>query len=112
MAACDYVGMVSGNDTPDKLAKTGWHVTKSSKVDAPLFDKLPLTLECRYLKTNEDGNIIGEIVNVTADESILGADGKPDAARLRPISFDPVANTYRVLGENVGRAFHDGAKLK
>ena len=44
MAACDYVGMVSGNDTPDKLAKTGWHVTKSSKVDAPLFDELPLTL--------------------------------------------------------------------
>ena len=112
MAACDYVGMVSGSDTPDKLAKTGWHVTKSSKVDAPLFDELPLTLECRYLKTNEDGNIIGEIVNVTADESILGAGGKPDAARLRPISFDPVANTYRVLGENVGRAFHDGAKLK
>ena len=44
MAACDYVGMVSGSDTPDKLAKTGWHVTKSSKVDAPLFDELPLTL--------------------------------------------------------------------
>ena len=112
MAACDYVGMVSGNDTSDKLAKTGWHVTKSSKVDAPLFDELPLTLECRYLKHNEDGNIIGEIVNVTADESILDADGKPDAAKLRPISFDPVANTYRVLGENVGQAFHDGAKLK
>ena len=61
MAACDYVGMVSGNDTSDKLAKTGWHVTKSSKVDAPLFDELPLTLECRYLKHNEDGNIIGEM---------------------------------------------------
>ena len=112
MAACDYVGMVSGNDTSDKLAKTGWHVTKSSRVDAPLFDELPLTLECRYLKHNEDGNIIGEIVNVTADESILDADGKPDAAKLCPISFDPVANTYRVLGENVGQAFHDGAKLK
>ena len=25
--ACDYVGIVSGNKEPDKIAKTGWHVT-------------------------------------------------------------------------------------
>lgn len=49
MTACDYVGMASGNDTPDKIARTGWHVTKSSKVDAPLFDELPMAFECRYL---------------------------------------------------------------
>lgn len=111
-AACDYVGLVSGNDTNGKIEKAGWHAARSGRVDAPLFDELPLALECRFLKRTGDGNIVGEIVNVSADESILGADGKPDAGKLRPIAFDPVANTYRVLGEAVGRAFRDGEALK
>ena len=42
MAACDYVGIVSGNDVPDKLEKAGLHTTRSEFVDAPLFDELPL----------------------------------------------------------------------
>ena len=30
----DYVGMVSANDEPDKLEKSGFHAVKSDKVDA------------------------------------------------------------------------------
>ena len=37
---CDYVGVVSANDVPDKLAKAGFHTTKSEFVDAPLIDEL------------------------------------------------------------------------
>ena len=55
---------------------------------------------------------MGEIVNVCADESVLGADGKIDPDKLRPITFDPIHNAYRVLGEKVGNAFRDGTKLK
>ena len=108
----DYVGLVSANDTPDKLAKAGLHTTKSEFVDAPLINEFPVALECKLIKVNEDGNIIGQIVNVSADEKVLGADGKIDAAKFQAISFDPCANTYVKMGEVVGKAFQDGAKLK
>ena len=34
VVACDYVGIVSANDEPDKFAKAGFHATKSDKVNA------------------------------------------------------------------------------
>ena len=46
----DYMGMVSGNDEPDKIAKVGWHVAKSEVVDAPLIEELPMALECTVIK--------------------------------------------------------------
>lgn len=112
VAACDYVGIVSGNNTPDKMEKSGLTAEKSAVVDAPLFTQLPLTLECKYVHSTEEGNIIGEIVNISADERILGADGKIDMTKFRPISYEPVHNGYHVLGERVGTAFSDGMKLK
>ena len=108
----DYVGMESANQVKDKLAKAGLHTLKSEYVDAPIIDEFPLTLECRLLKMTEDGNIIGQIVNVSADERIIGEDGKIDASLLQAISFDPVHNVNLKLGEKVGNAFQDGAKLK
>ena len=108
----DYVGMESANQVKDKLAKAGLHTLKSEYVDAPIIDEFPLTLECRLLKMTEDGNIIGQIVNVSADERIIGEDGKIDASLLQAISFDPVHNVYLKLGEKVGNAFQDGAKPK
>lgn len=112
VAACDYVGLVSANNTPDKMEKAGFTTEKSAFVDAPIICELPMALECRLVKVTEDGNIIGEIVNVNADESILGEDGMIDAAKLQAISFDPVHNDYLVLGEKVGKAFSDGNALK
>ena len=111
-AAADYVGIASGNDTPDKMERAGFHTTKSEFVDAPVIEELPMTLECRLIKFNEDGNIIGEIVNVNADERILGEDGLPDAQKLQAISFDPVHNAYLKSGDKVGNAFRDGNALQ
>lgn len=108
----DYVGLVSANDVSDKLEKAGFHTTHSQHVDAPIIDELPLALECRLVKFNEDGNIIGEIVNVSADERILDEGGLVDPAKLEAISFDPVHNAYLKLGEKVGNAFQDGGALK
>lgn len=76
------------------------------------FEQLPLTLECKYVRTTEEGNIIGEIVNISADERILDEKGGIDIQRLKPISYEPVYHGYYVLGEQVGTAFKDGAKLK
>ena len=109
---CDYVGIVSGNDVPDKLAKTGFTAIKSDFVDAPVIAELPMTLECRLISFDEKtGCTVGEIINVSADESIL-TEGKIDPAELRPIIFDPVNHTYLELGGKAGDAFKDGLKLK
>ena len=110
MEACDYVGIESGRKAPDKFAKAGFHATKSEYVDAPLIDELPMALECK-VKSFENGILIGEIVNVSADESIV-TDGNIDPKKLKPITFDPCNNAYIGLGDKVGNAFNDGAKLK
>ncbi|MBO5101875.1 MAG: flavin reductase family protein, partial [Clostridia bacterium] len=88
--ACDYVGMASGNDTPDKFARAGFHATPSTFVDAPLIDELPMALECKLLDYNpENCRLFGEIVNVSCDEKYLDADGRIDVDKLKPITFDP-----------------------
>ena len=113
IAACDYVGIVSGNKRPNKFAKAGFHATKSEFVDAPLSDELPMALECELISYDpESCRLVGRIVNVSADESVLGDNGKVDVSKLQPITFDPMNNHYLVLGEKVGQAFHDGVVLK
>ncbi len=110
VVACDYVGIVSGKDVPDKFAKAGFHATKSEKVNAPLIDELPMALECK-VKSYEDEILVGEIVNVTADESVL-TNGKIDPKKLKPIAYDSANHAYLSLGNVVGKAFSDGSQLK
>jgi len=113
LVACDYVGVVSGNKTTDKVERAGFTVTPSNTVNAPIFNELPMTLECELISYDPaSGHLKGRIVNISADESILDAEGLIDPAKLQPITFDPVHNVYRSLGPIVGRAFHDGLSLK
>ena len=109
---CDYVGIASANTVPDKFQRAGFHASKSEFVNAPIIDELPMTLECKLIKFNEDGICVGAIVNVSAEESILDNDGKIDADKLAPISYDGATHAYRKLGEVVGQAFSDGKKIK
>ena len=109
----DYVGIVSANDEPNKFAKTGWTAEKSAHVDAPLFAELPVALECRMVSYDEESELlIGQIVNVCADESVLREDGSVDMAKLRPIAYDPMNHDYLLVTEKVGNAFEDGVELK
>lgn len=109
----DYVGIVSANNVPDKLSKAGLHTTKSEFVNAPLIDELPLALECQFVSFDEESELlIGEIINVCADEKILSEDGRIDPFKLNPITFDTVHNAYLKLGEKVGNAFKDGLQIK
>lgn len=110
---CDYVGIVSGNKEPTKVEKAGFHTTKSEFVDAPLIDELPMALECKLLSYDpESCRLVGEIINVCADEKVLDEKGNIDPAKLRPITYDPMNHAYLVLGGKVGNAFSDGNKLK
>ena len=102
-------GGVYGNKE-DKIEKSGVHVTPSKYVDAPIIEEYPLTLECT-VESFEDGNLIGNVVNVSIDEDYLDENGKIDVDKMEIIAFDMVNNTYRVLGENVGKAFKDGFDL-
>jgi len=113
MAACDYVGIVSGNQVPDKFARAGFHAVKSEFVDAPLIEELPMALECKVIGYDEKAErLVGDIINVCAAEEILNEEGKVDPRKLRPITFDPMNHTYLALGEVVGKAFSDGLQLK
>lgn len=113
LVACDYVGIQSGNKEPDKFEKAGFTATKSEFVNAPIINELPMTIECRLISYDpETCNLIGEIVNVSADESVLDEKGKIDPSKFKPITFDPVHNFYLEIGEKVGNAFRDGLKLK
>lgn len=110
---CDYLGIVSGNDVPDKLSHIGMHTTRSELVNAPIIDELPMSLECKLISYDEDScRLIGEIVNVSADESVLNEKGKIDPAKLKPLTYDSMNHSYIVLGEKVGNAFSDGLSLK
>lgn len=112
LIACDYVGIVSGNNIPDKFEKAGFTSVKSEFVNAPIINELPLTLECVLKKVVDGSKFIGEIKNVSADESIIGDDGEISLEKFIPITFDPVHHKYYRLGEQVGNAFSDGNKLK
>lgn len=112
IAACDYVGLVSGNRVKDKLTQAGFHTVRSEFVDAPLIDELAVAAECRLVSYDPHScRLIGEIVNISVDEKVLNADGKVDISKVRPISFDPFNNTYAVIERTVGTAFSDGKAL-
>lgn len=112
LVECDYLGLVSGGDEPNKLAKAGLHTEKSANVNAPIISELPLAIECRLVSYDSATcRLVGEIVNVSADECIL-TDGNIDPMKLQPLTYDGVGYGYYVLGERVGNAFSDGNALK
>ena len=106
VAESDYLGLVSGGKVPDKVAKVGFTVTPSPNVDAPIIDQYPLTLECKVVSW-ADGILVGEVVNMSADERIL-TDGKVDLTKLQPIVFDAAGLCYRAIGDEVGKAWGAG----
>ena len=107
----DYFGVETGKNV-NKIEKAGCHVHKSEAVNAPIIEEYPVTLECKVRSWDtKTGYLIGEIVSMQADESVL-TDGKVDLGKLKPIIFDPSFNAYRVVGEVVGKAFQDGLKIK
>lgn len=111
LKACDYVGIVSGNKEPNKFEKAGFHHTQAEKINAPIIEELPMSLECKMISYDEKTETLrGMIINVSADESIL-TDSKIDVKKLNPIIFDPIHTEYWSMGEKVGNAFSDGKEI-
>lgn len=110
----DYFGMASGNNTPDKFARSGLTAAKAETVDAPVIQEFPLCLECEFIEYQSDQygiGVIGKVVRVTAAESVL-RDGKLDMSLVNAIAFDPYTHGYYKVTDRVGEAFRDGLALK
>ncbi len=114
MVEADYFGVVSGNNTPDKFAKSGLTAQRSALVDAPIIAEFPLCMECEFIQY-QDGEygcgVIGRVVNTTADESVL-TEGRVDIEKVSAIAFDPYTHGYYKVTQRVGNAFRDGLALK
>ena len=112
----DYFGIVSANDEPDKVKKAGFTISRSPNVDAPIINEYKLTLECRAIEIEEtslnETRVVGEVVNMSADESILDEEGNIDLSKLQPVIFDSAKNEYRVVGEKVGTAWGSGKAIQ
>lgn len=115
--SADYVGITPASKDADKVKTCGWTVEKAENVNAPVFTDFPITLECKVAqKYNEEEpgggcNVVADVINVRCQEEYLDANGNPDLDKIQIICYDSIGNTYRVLGQPVGNAFKDGAKL-
>lgn len=110
----DYLGIVSANHTKDKFLKCGLSATKSSYIDAPIINEFPICIECEFIEYQGGQygcGVIGKIVNVSADESVM-TNHQVDITKLEAIAFDPYTHGYYKVNERVGNAFKDGLKLK
>ena len=99
-----YAGVVSGRDT-DKFADTGLTAVKSDLVDAPYIKECELVIECRLIKTVELGlhtMFIGEIIDVKADEEILGENGSPDPDKHKPFIWSIGGYGFYGIGGRIG----------
>ncbi len=110
----DFLGIASANKVPDKFQRTGLTAVKSTRVDAPVIEEYPLTLECKVIEMQDQPyglRVLGEIVNVLAEENTLDEKGRIDAAKLNAFAFDQMRFGYYAMGQQVGQAWHSGADL-
>lgn len=112
--AADYFGIASGNKVEDKFERTGYTAVKSGFVNAPIIEEFSVVMECKLAEVVETESfycIVGKIVNVAAEESVLSDNGKIDVKKLNALTFDQFQHGYYSTGEKVGQAWHDGLGL-
>lgn len=113
MKEVDYFGIMSGYKVPDKFARTGLNAVKSIHINAPIIEGSPLVYECELSEIVNTGHfhaVIGKIINVVADESIIDENGRIDAKKMEMVLFDSFNNNYVTLGEKAGEAWNEGRK--
>jgi flavin reductase (DIM6/NTAB) family NADH-FMN oxidoreductase RutF len=107
----DYCGLVSGRKEDKSVLFDIFYGTTDG---APLIRECPLCMECRLwetvvLPTHE--LFIGEIVGAWSEERYL-TDGAPDIRKIQPFSLTMPDNRFWSVGEEIGKAWSTGLKLK
>ena len=101
----DYVGSVSGASV-DKSEVFEYHWGENG---TPVIDASPLTMECDVVdiyETEGFDNFVCSIVNTYAAPDVLGADGKLDYLRLKPVLFEFPTYSYLATGEIIGKCLN------
>jgi flavin reductase (DIM6/NTAB) family NADH-FMN oxidoreductase RutF len=110
VAVTDYTGLVSGKRT-DKSDLFG--VFYGELQAAPMIQECPLNIECKVVQRVElptNSFFIAEIVNIYCDENVM-TDSNPDAAKIKPFVLTMPDNRFWAIGENLGKAWHEGKKF-
>lgn len=110
----DYFGIATGKTT-DKFIDAGLTPVKSELVPAPYVKEFPLVLECRLLQTHAVGihvQFVGEVLDIKAEESVMGPRRKLDFSKVNPIFLSPGTREYYSLGERLEKAFSVGKALQ
>ena len=110
----DYFGVVSGNKVADKFEKSRLTATKADMVNAPVINEFPICVECKFIEYQDNAygcGVIGKIVNITADESVM-IDDKINMSLVNAIAFDPYTHGYYKVTERVGEGVKDDQQLK
>ena len=114
LAQVDFLGMSSAKKMPDKFERTGFHAVESDYVNAPLIEELPLTLECEFEELRDEREmkrIVGKIINISADESVLDHNGTVEPEKLNAVVFDPYGLNYFGIGSKVADAYKIGSEI-
>lgn len=97
MVACDYVGIESGNQVSDKVAKAGWHTTKSEFVEVHFMGPNP-----NAIYPNEKIKQVVYIKNViTRPNIIVGEYTYYDDINGAEKFEDHVSHHYEFLGDKL-----------
>ena len=92
LGAGHFFGIATANKMPDKFARSRLHAVKSARVDAPVVEEFPITLGCKAAEIQQDKEgfrMLGEIVNVLADEAVLGEKGRVTPENLNAFAIVP-----------------------
>ena len=109
----DYFGMVSGHKTA-KFEDTKLTAVKAEYVNAPYIEEFPINIECRVKQITEIGThfiIIGEILNVIANEECFNENGKVTLENSGAVVYDPISRKYHKVSDTIGKAFSIGKEF-
>ncbi|MCF0118085.1 MAG: flavin reductase family protein [Bacilli bacterium] len=115
VAEADYLGIVSGNDEQNKIKKASLKIIKSNIIDAPILIDFPVSIECDICSLYEENDtvyLVGNILNVLANEEYIDQAGNIDILKMGPLVYDPCTHNYCCVSSIVGKAYHDGLKIK
>ncbi len=79
-----------------------------------MIEECPLSMECKLVDVHElatNDLFIGEIINVYTEKEYL-TDSIIDIKKINPLLLTMPDNQYWSVGENLGKAWNIGKKLK
>ncbi len=107
----DYCGLVSGQkEDKSKL----FNVFYLDNKDIPLIKECPVCISLQLeqiieLPSNEF--FVGKVIETYIEEECL-TDNKPDITKINPFTLSMPDNQYWDIGNNIGKAWSIGNKLK